>query len=57
MEAVELGVIVVRLDAEVAGEAGAEVWPGNGAPVEPCHGRAGVVKEVRATAWGQRGGC
>jgi hypothetical protein len=55
-EAVELGVVVVRLDTKVAGEAGAKAWPGGGALAVSCHGRAGVVEEVGAAASGRRGG-
>jgi hypothetical protein len=56
VEVVELGVIMVRLDAEVVGEMGVQAWPGGGTPAVPCHGRAGVVEEVKAAALGQHGG-
>jgi hypothetical protein len=53
---VELDVVVVWIDAEVASEAGAEAWPGGGVLVVPRHGEAGVVKEVRAAALGRHRG-
>lgn len=56
MEVVELGIIVVRLDAEVVSEMGVEAWLGGGTPAVPCHGRAGVVEEVKAAALGRHGG-
>jgi hypothetical protein len=55
-EMAELGVVVVWLDAEVAGKAGAEAWSGGGVLVVPRHGEAGLVEGVRATTLGRRGG-